>query len=55
MNNPQIDAIMAENRALAQRMQISGTPTFVVGDTLLRGYLPYDGMKNVVASEREDG
>lgn len=55
MENPEIDAIIANNRALAQRMQISGTPTFVVGDQMLRGYLPYAGMKNVVTQVREDG
>lgn len=55
MTSPEVDAIIAENHALGQRMEISGTPTFVVGDQLLRGYLPYDGMKNVVAQERGDG
>ncbi len=54
MNAPEVDAIIAENRALGQRMQISGTPTFVVGSQLLRGYLPYAGMKKVVDEERDD-
>lgn len=53
MKSPEIDAIIAENHALAQRMQISGTPTFVVGDQMLRGYLPLDGMKGVVEQVRE--
>ncbi len=55
MNAPEIDAVLAETRALAQRLQISGTPTFVVGDQLLRGYLPYAGMQQVVEEAREDG
>lgn len=55
MTSPEVDAIIAENHALAQRMQISGTPTFVVGGQLLRGYLPYDGMKQVVEQARADG
>ncbi|SFB81700.1 DsbA family protein [Tropicimonas isoalkanivorans] len=53
MSAPEVDAVIAENHALAQRLQISGTPTFVVGDQLLRGYLPYDGMKHVVEQVRE--
>lgn len=53
MKSPEIDAIIAENHALAQRMQISGTPTFVVGEQMLRGYLPLDGMKGVVEQVRE--
>lgn len=55
MNSPEVDAILAENRALAQRLQISGTPTFVVGEELLRGYLPYAGMQQVVERVRSDG
>ncbi|SNS70580.1 DsbA family protein [Tropicimonas sediminicola] len=53
MDSPEIDAIIAENHALAQRMQISGTPTFVVGDQMLRGYLPLESMMNVVEQVRE--
>lgn len=39
-------------RALAQRLQISGTPTFVLEDELLRGYLPYDRMQALVDEKR---
>ncbi|SDL68630.1 DsbA family protein [Aliiruegeria lutimaris] len=55
MDSPEVDAIIAENHALAQRLQISGTPTFVVGDQLLRGYVPYAGMQNVVEEQRDGG
>ncbi|NDR56446.1 DsbA family protein [Aliiruegeria sabulilitoris] len=55
MESPEVDAIIAANHALAQRLQISGTPTFVVGDQLLRGYLPYAGMQQVVEAVREGG
>ena len=39
-------------RALAQRLQITGTPTFVLQDELLRGYLPYDEMQVLVDDKR---
>ena len=39
-------------RALAQRLQITGTPTFVLQDELLRGYLPYDEMQALVDDKR---
>lgn len=55
MDSPEVDAIIAKNHALAQRLQISGTPTFVVGDQMLRGYLPYDGMQQVVEAARQGG
>ncbi|MBW6506633.1 MAG: DsbA family protein [Rhodobacteraceae bacterium] len=52
MNDDAVTAIINANHALAQRMQISGTPTFVIGDEMLRGYLALDGMRRVVAGER---
>ena len=53
MDDDQVTAIIAENRALAQQLQITGTPTFVVQDQMLRGFLPADEMLQVVAELRE--
>jgi len=49
---PTVDEIIAENRDLARAMQITGTPTFVIGGQMLRGFLPLEGMRGVVAEER---
>ncbi|MCO8145352.1 DsbA family protein [Rhodovulum tesquicola] len=54
MNSPEVDAVLAANQSLAQRMQISGTPTFIVGPQMLRGYMPLEGMRQVVAGLREN-
>ena len=43
---------IAQTRALAQALQINGTPTFVMGDQLVRGYVPLDGMRQIIAQER---
>ena len=53
MQSPEVTSVIAANRALGTAMQINGTPTFVVQKTLLRGYLPLDGMREVVAEERK--
>lgn len=52
MSNPLIDGRIAANHELAQALQINGTPTFVLGHQMLRGYVPLDGMRKVVAEER---
>ncbi|MEL6643415.1 MAG: DsbA family protein [Pseudomonadota bacterium] len=54
MDAAEVTAVIEENRALAQRLQITGTPTFVIGDRMLRGYLPLAGMRQVVAQERQE-
>lgn len=55
MGDPEVDRIIRDNRALAQTLQITGTPTFVFGDALLRGYVPLDGMRQIVNDQRSDG
>ncbi len=55
MNAAEVTAEINANRALAQSMGISGTPTFVVGDQMLRGYLPIDQMLQIVDEVRAEG
>ncbi len=52
MAGPEVRAVIDANHALATVMEVNGTPTFVVGDTLLRGYLPLEDMRSLVADER---
>lgn len=55
MGGPEVAKIINDNRLLAQAMQISGTPTFVVEDQMLRGYVPLDQMMQVVGALRDEG
>ena len=52
MNAPEVTKMIEANHLLAQRMQISGTPTFVIGDQMLRGFAPLEAMQSIVAEER---
>ena len=52
MDAPEVTKVIEENHLLAQRLQISGTPTFVMGDQMLRGYAPLNEMQAIVAGER---
>ena len=53
MNEESVTAVLRANFQLAQRMSISGTPAFVIGDQLLRGYAPEAAMAQIVAEERK--
>jgi protein-disulfide isomerase len=53
MQGPEVNTVIEENRALAQRLGIAGTPSFVLGDRLLRGYLPLADMLDIVEDVRE--
>ncbi len=52
MDSEEITRQLAETRALAQILQINGTPSFVMGDQLIRGYVPLDAMQQIVAEAR---
>lgn len=52
MNDDHITLIINANRALAQRMQVDGTPTFVIGEHMQRGYAPLAAMRATVAEAR---
>lgn len=52
MDSETVDAEIAKTLELAQKLQISGTPTFVLQDQMLRGYLPADQMAEMVAEIR---
>lgn len=53
MDSEEVAAEIAANHALAQRLQISGTPTFILADELIRGYVPLDSMQQFIAAARE--
>ncbi|RYG92024.1 DsbA family protein [Loktanella sp. IMCC34160] len=55
MTSDEVTRVLEENRLLAQRLNISGTPTFVMDDQMLRGYVPLNVMQQYAASLRADG
>lgn len=55
MDSAEVTKVIDANHALAQRLQISGTPTFILQDQFLRGYVPLDAMTGLVAEARNGG
>jgi protein-disulfide isomerase len=55
MGTQEVRAIITANHALAETMEISGTPTFVLKDQMLRGYVPLEDMRGIVAEARSEG
>ncbi|MDB5661401.1 MAG: Disulfide bond formation protein DsbA [Cypionkella sp.] len=53
MASPEVTAVIAQNQDLGSKMSISGTPTFIIDSQMLRGYVPLDGMQQIVAAERK--
>ncbi len=53
MNDELVDQIIAKNHQLASAMQITGTPTFIIGPQMVRGYVPLATMEAILADARE--
>lgn len=51
--SPSHRAELARNVELASLIRATGTPTFVVGDQVLHGAIPYDELKAAIAEARE--
>ena len=53
MKSNEVDGMIAYTRALAEQLKISGTPTFIMNDELIRGYVPFDTLISIVANKRD--
>lgn len=53
MSSDTVSRIIEANHALGQEMAINGTPTFVIGGQMLRGYVPLEAMQQIVVAERQ--
>lgn len=53
MKDPAILAAIERNRALANDLRITGTPTFVVGDQIIRGLVELETLQQSIAGARE--
>jgi protein-disulfide isomerase len=49
-----VTEVITANRALAGQLDISGTPSFVMHNQMLRGYVPLEGMQQMVADIRTE-
>ena len=52
MESAEVADVIKANHALAAELNITGTPTFVIDQKMLRGYVPEDGMKQIIDQER---
>ena len=53
MSDPAIEATLKATHALASKLGITGTPSFVIGDTLIPGYAELDQLVEIVADARK--
>lgn len=51
-DDPEIDARIADTYGLARTLGLEGTPSFIIGNRIIRGYLPLEALQAAVAEAR---
>lgn len=54
MDNPEINKIIDRNHKIAETLNITGTPSFIIGDTLAPGFIDLEQMRQLVAAARSE-
>ena len=54
IDDPEVSKRISATMALAQKLEVNGTPTFVIGNEIVRGYIPLGDMRQVVEASRKD-
>lgn len=52
MESEEVSHHIGSVRLLAQQLNVTGTPAFVIGGTMVRGFIPKDTMNQIIAEER---
>jgi protein-disulfide isomerase len=55
MEAPEIETKLRRTRALAEALGVNGTPAFVIGDQVVRGFVQAERLRELVAAARERG
>lgn len=48
MDSEEVNTVLADNQRIGAILQITGTPSFIMGDQMVRGYVPFDAMIEIV-------
>ena len=48
----EVTETLKSTRALGQKLKISGTPTFIIEENIIRGYVNFDQMKEIIKEIR---
>lgn len=52
---PEVKAALAENRGLGDKLGLSGTPAFIIGDEIIPGAVGVDPIRKTIADVRQCG
>lgn len=54
MQSDEVSMVISTNRELASRLEIQGTPSFIMGDQFVRGFVELEQMRDIVEAIRAE-
>ncbi len=53
INIKKVNSIIATNLLLAEKLSINGTPTFIIGDSIIRGFISSEELQEIIDNVRK--
>jgi protein-disulfide isomerase len=54
LESPEIEEKYKKNMALGAALKINGTPSLIVGDQIIQGYVPVDHLSSLVEKKKQE-
>ena len=53
LNVDSVNSVILKNLTLADKLSIDGTPTFIIGDNIFRGFISFDQLQEIIDNLRK--
>ena len=53
INIKKVNSVIATNLLLAEKLSINGTPTFIIGNSIIRGFISSQELQEIVDNVRK--
>ena len=48
INTKKVNSVIINNLSLAEKLSINGTPSFIIGNSIIRGFISYDELQEII-------
>jgi protein-disulfide isomerase len=53
INIKKVNSVIAKNLSLAEKLSINGTPTFIIGNSIIKGFISLEELQEIIDNVRK--